>query len=179
MGEIELVLDALNQAQVRYLVVGGVAVVLHGYLRATADLDLVVQLEHDNTLRALEALGRLGYRPSAPVPAASFADPAIRESWIREKQLTVFSLWSPEHPTLEVDLFAREPFDFDVVYARAPRVRLEGAEIPVVAFDDLVALKKQAGRPLDQQDIAALEALRSDPARIGLEAGTADPHAQD
>lgn len=43
-GEIEQVSEALNRARVRYLVVGGVAVALHGYLRTTADLDLVVQL---------------------------------------------------------------------------------------------------------------------------------------
>jgi hypothetical protein len=48
IGEIEAVLDALNRAQARYLVVGGVAVVLHGYLRTTADLDLVLHLTPDN-----------------------------------------------------------------------------------------------------------------------------------
>ena len=52
-GAIERVLAALNAAEVRYLVVGGVAVVLHGYLRTTADLDLVVELETDNVLRAV------------------------------------------------------------------------------------------------------------------------------
>lgn len=46
----------------RYLVAGGVAVVLHGYLRTTADLDLIVQLEPDNTLRALNALETFAVR---------------------------------------------------------------------------------------------------------------------
>jgi predicted nucleotidyltransferase len=163
VGEIEEVLEALNRAQVRYLVVGGVAVVLHGYLRTTADLDLVVQLRSDNVQRALSALSARGYRPRAPIPAEMFADPEARHRWITEKHLTVFSLWSPEHPALEVDLFVEEPFDFDTVYARAVQVRLDRAEIMVVGLEDLLELKRRAGRPQDQQDIAALEALSTEP----------------
>ena len=73
-GEIERVLSALNRENVRYLVAEGVAVVLHGYLRTTADLDLIVQLEPKNILGTLRALDSLGYRPRAPVAAEDFAD---------------------------------------------------------------------------------------------------------
>lgn len=69
VGDNERALQALNSAGVRYLVVGGVAVVLHGHLRTTADLDLVVQLERENVLKAVRALAGLGYRPRAPVAA--------------------------------------------------------------------------------------------------------------
>jgi hypothetical protein len=163
VGDIEFVLGALNRAGVRYLVVGGVAVVLHGYLRTTADLDLVVQLQRENALRAIEALGALGYRPRAPVNPLEFADSSMRARWTKEKGLTVFSLWSPDHPALEVDLFVNEPFDFDEVYRRALRVPLERTEIIVIGLDDLIGLKRLAGRPMDQQDIDALEAVRSKP----------------
>ncbi|HEX2251636.1 MAG TPA: hypothetical protein VHQ65_00040 [Thermoanaerobaculia bacterium] len=64
-GDIEQVLKALGRAEVRYLVVGGVAVVLHGYLRATADLDLLLALDEVNVRRAVSALEALGYRPRA------------------------------------------------------------------------------------------------------------------
>jgi len=160
VGEIEAVLDSLNQARVRYLVVGGVAVVLHGYLRTTADLDLVIQLQPENVLRAMGALANLGYRPRAPVPAEAFADQELRDRWIREKGLAVFSLWSPAHPTLEIDLFVSEPFDFDAVYSRAIRVPLEKIEATVIALEDLIALKRQVGRPRDLEDVVALESLR-------------------
>ena len=159
-GEIEAVLDALNRAGVRYLVVGGVAVVLHGHLRTTADLDLVIALEPDNVRRAMRALGNHQYRPRAPVSAEAFADPGTRERWTREKGLAVFSLWSPAQPTLEVVVFVSAPFDFDTVYTRALRVPLEKTEATVIALDDLIILKRQVGRPTDQEDIAALESLR-------------------
>jgi hypothetical protein len=159
LGDLERTLAALAEAEVRYLVVGGVAVVLHGHLRVTADLDLVVQLEPANVRRAITALGGLGFRPRAPVAALDFADAAIRETWARDKGMVVFSLFSPELPGFEVDLFAREPFDFDSVYQRAVRVELETCTVTVIGLDDLIALKQAAGRPRDQEDVAALRAL--------------------
>jgi len=161
IGDIEGVLDALDSAHVRYLVVGGVAVVLHGYLRATADLDLVLHLERENVLRAVEALTSLGYRPRAPVDPRAFAEPETRQRWVRERNLMVFSLWSDAHPGFEVDIFVEEPFDFEAVYGRSLRVPLERIEASVISLEDLIALKRGAGRPLDLEDIAALEALRN------------------
>jgi uncharacterized protein (DUF1330 family) len=167
VGEVEAVLDALNRAGVRYLVVGGVAVVLHGYLRTTADLDLVIHLAPENALRAVRALAALRYQPRAPVNFEAFAQREARESWLRENGLTVFSLWSPARPTLEIDLFVSEPFDFEAAYARALRVRLERSEATVVSLDDLIALKRQANRPRDQEDVAALEALKGEAVHEG------------
>lgn len=158
-GDIEQVLEALGQAEVRYLVVGGVAVVLHGHLRATADLDLVVQLEEGNLLRALAALESLGYRPRAPVAVQAFADPQLRASWIRDKGLTVFSLWSDRFPQLEIDLFASEPFPFEEAYARAVRVPLGGQVATVASLGDLIAVKRAAGRPQDLRDVESLRLL--------------------
>jgi uncharacterized protein (DUF1330 family) len=129
------VLDALKRAGARYLVVGGVAVVLHGHLRTTADLDLVIQLERNNILRAMDALASLGYRPRAPVRA------------------------SERFPAMEVDLLASEPFDFEQVHARALRTPLERTEAVIVSLQDLIALKRKTGRPRDLEDIEALEAL--------------------
>lgn len=165
MGAIETVLAALNEAGVRYLVVGGVAVVLHGHLRTTADLDLVVQLDSENVLRAVSALATLGYRPRAPVPAEQFADASARASWIRDKGLTVFSLWSSRFPGLEVDLFVSEPFDFDETYARAVSVPLDDTTAMVVSLEDLLTLKQRAARPIDLADLEALKSLSEEDGR--------------
>ncbi len=158
----EPVLAALNDAEVRYLVVGGVAVLLHGYLRTTADLDLVVELEEDNVDRALAALGRAGFRPRAPVPLEAFADPGLRRSWIETKNLQVFSLWHEALPGFEVDLFVEEPLDFEAAWARRIEVPLEHTVAPVVSLEDLLALKRAAGRALDLEDIEALRSIAGD-----------------
>ncbi|MCC6624184.1 MAG: hypothetical protein IT385_23235 [Deltaproteobacteria bacterium] len=164
-SDFEVIFRALADAGVRYLTVGGVAVVLHGVPRFTADLDLVIELERDNLHRALGALASLGYRPRAPVALEDFADAAKRASWIATKGLTVLSLWSPRHPATEVDLFVQHPFVFADAYARALRADLGESAAWVVSRDDLVAMKKQAGRPKDLEDVRALSlgADRADP----------------
>ena len=158
-GHIELTLAALTNAGVEYLVVGGVAVVMHGHLRVTADLDLVFKLERPNLEKAFKTLDTFGFRARAPVSMFDFADPAIRESWIEEKGLTVFSLWTPNWQGFELDLFVREPFDFSAAYERAVRVNLETCVATVVSIPDLIALKQRVGRPRDLEDIAALRIL--------------------
>jgi predicted nucleotidyltransferase len=160
MGQrFEPVLKVLEDSGVRYLIVGGVAVVLHGHLRTTGDLDLVVELSPGNLARALDALETSGFRPRPPVPLRSFADPQTRRSWIEEKHLQVFSLWHPELPGFEVDLFVNEPFDFDEAWQRRIDVQLETTTASVVALEDLIALKKAAGRARDLADVEALEEL--------------------
>lgn len=155
----EPVLKALNDAGVRYLVVGGVAVVLHGHLRTTADLDLVVGLQSENVGRALEALERSGFRPRPPVPLRSFADPRVRRSWIEDKNMRVFSLWHEELPGFEVDLFVEEPLDFEAAWERRVEVPLDSTAAPVVCLEDLLAIKRAAGRAHDLDDVAVLEML--------------------
>ena len=159
-GALTEIFRAFDDAEVRYLVVGGVAVVLHGYPRFTADLDLVVELTASNASAAIAALQTLGYRPRAPVRAEDFADEDIRASWREEKGLTVFSLWSPSCPGTEVDLFVEEPFDFGEAWSRRLDAVLDdGTTVHVVGIDDLRALKARVGRPKDVDDIAQLDAI--------------------
>ena len=60
---VEAIIRTLNGWGVRYLVAGGLAVVAHGFVRFTADVDLIVDLDPDNVRRAMTALAKLGYRP--------------------------------------------------------------------------------------------------------------------
>ena len=159
-GALTDIFRAFHDAEVRYLVVGGVAVVLHGHPRFTADLDLVVELAASNASAAIAALQTLGYRPRAPVRAEDFAVETIRASWREDKGLTVFSLWSPSYPGTEVDLFVEEPFDFGEAWSRRLDALLDdGTTVHVVGIDDLRALKASVGRPKDVDDIAQLDAI--------------------
>ncbi len=158
-GDLERIFAALEASRARYLVVGGVAVVLHGHPRFTADLDLVIALDRPNLRAAVAALEGLGYRPRAPLSLAQFLHPEIRRSWIEEKGLTVLSLWSPELPATEVDVFASEPFPFDAAHARAVCIDLGTTRVMVASIPDLIALKRRAGRPQDLEDVRTLEAI--------------------
>ena len=119
LTSFEAIVRALNGAGVRYLIAGGLAVNAHGYLRFTKDADFIIQLIPDNIARAFAALGTLGYTPLAPITAQQFADPAIRESWVRDKNMQVLQLWSDRHRETAIDIFVHEPFLFEEEYAKA------------------------------------------------------------
>lgn len=152
-------LALLERGHIRYLVVGGVAVVLHGVVRATADLDLMVDLESSNLKAFLLLVKEAGYHPRVPVKLEDFADAAKRSSWIKEKNMKVFSLFHPGRPGELIDIFPEPPIEFDQAYARRSRVPLGPFEVSIAAIEDLLALKRIAGRPQDLEDIKALENL--------------------
>jgi hypothetical protein len=156
----EPILEALNGADVRYVVVGGVAVVLHGHARLTADLDLAVDLEPEAARRALESLAGTGLVPAAPVEAAGFADPATRARWAEEKGMKVFSLHDPDDPMRIVDLFVESPIDFEGLWERAEVMTLGETSVRVASIEDLIQMKRMVGRPRDLEDLEALEEIR-------------------
>ena len=168
-SDFEAIFKALTDAQVRYLTVGGVAVVLHGTPRFTADLDLVLDFERANLERALGAFESLGYRPRAPIPLREFADAAKRREWVATKNLVVLSLWSPRYPATEVDLFVEPPFPFDEAFGRVLHADLGVATALVVSKADLIAMKQHAGRPKDLEDIRALSLLPDPPTAASSE----------
>lgn len=155
---VEAIVRALNEAQVKYLIVGGLAVNAHGYVRLTVDVDIVIGLERANIVRGLRALESIDYHMAIPVTPEDFADPALRETWRKEKGMIVLKLWSDKHRRTPVDVFIYEPFDFAREYAAAVSAPVLGSlNAPVVSYDALVEMKREAGRPQDLADLADLE----------------------
>ncbi|MGH2728245.1 MAG: DUF6036 family nucleotidyltransferase [Actinomycetota bacterium] len=159
MPLFEPILQALNRALVRYVVVGGVAVVLHGHIRSTVDLDLIIDLSPDEARSAIDVLVELGLRPSVPVDAMDFADPVVRGRWIEEKGMLVFSLRDPNDAFRHVDVFTRSPIDFEELWSRSDVVQLSGLAVRVASIPDLISLKRAAGRAQDLADIEKLEII--------------------
>jgi hypothetical protein len=158
---VEAIVQALNEAGVRYLIVGGLAVVAHGFVRFTADIDVVLDPDPESMRRAVTALAGLGYKPRAPVEFAEFADPEARARWAREKGLTVFSAFSTDHSATEIDLFIEAPFDFDRAYANAAKLEVAPGRLATfVGLADLMDMKRKVGRPSDLQDIRDLQSLQ-------------------
>lgn len=152
----------LHNAGVRYLVVGGVAVILHGFVRATADLDLMVALDKPNVLIFLGLMKNKGYRPKAPVPIESFADAETRKAWIAEKGMKVFSLYHPERLEELIDVFVEEQIPFKEAYERRKISQIGSTPVSIMEIPDLIALKRKAGRPQDLQDIVGLDHIYRD-----------------
>ena len=159
MALFEPLFLALNGAGVRYVVVGGLAVVLHGYARLTVDVDLVIDLDEGPAARAMETLVAMGLRPRLPVDPREFAVASVRETWIRDRGMQVFSMFDPSNPMRVVDLFASHPLPFPELWSRSQEVVLPTTTVRIASIPDLIRLKRMAGRPQDDADIEQLEAI--------------------
>jgi hypothetical protein len=157
--QFDTVFAILQTTGVRYVVVGGVAVNLHGYQRFTKDIDLVIELVPDRALKALQALESIGYKPNVPVKLADFADPAIREGWIRDKGMMVFQMYS-DQTRMSVDIFVRYPLDFDQLWDQGTKVELPGGSLRIASIDHLIFMKRKANRLQDLLDIEQLEKIK-------------------
>jgi len=151
---------ALNEANVQYVVVGGIATILHGYVRATSDIDLVVDLHVDEATKVIAVLTDAGYQPKVPVQAIEFADASKRQQWIDEKGMQVFSMYQPENPLLTIDLFVKQPISYEELNTRAVTMELDGIKVRVCSIDDLIKMKKLAGRDKDLADIEHLTRIK-------------------
>jgi hypothetical protein len=157
---VEAIIGALNSANVKYLIVGGLAVNAHGYERLTRDIDLVIGLEPENIIRGLRALIDIGYHFAIPIQPEQFADAQLREQWRREKNMLVLRLWSDRHERTPVDVFVYEPFDFSREYAQAKREVVVGDIIaPIVSYHALLEMKRASGRDRDLIDVQQLQKL--------------------
>ena len=154
LASLEAIVRSLNEANVLYLVAGGLAVNAHGYIRFTQDVDLVIALDSANIVRAFEMLARLGYRPAVPVTAEQFADSEQRQQWIRDKGMKVLNFFSDRHRETTVDIFVEEPFEFDAEHRAAFAGELApGLTMQFVSIRALIAMKQVANRPRDMDDI--------------------------
>jgi hypothetical protein len=159
MSRFDAIFAALEGTGVRYIVVGGVAVNLHGYQRFTKDVDIVVDLLPEQTIKALEALQDIGYSPRLPVKLLDFANPVLRESWVRDKGMMVFQMYNDQiHQT--VDVFANYPLDFESLWRDSVPIHLSNASLRIASIDHLILMKQQAARPQDLVDIDMLEKLK-------------------
>ncbi len=161
MSQFIPIFRLLNDAEVRYIVVGGIATILHGYVRATTDVDLVVDLHTLEAEKVIRTLSGYGFKPQAPVDPMQFADADQRARWVDEKNMEVFSLFHPDHPGLTVDLFARHPIPFESLWSRSILMDLGGTRVRVCSIDDLIEMKRLVGRHKDLADIEQLSRIKT------------------
>jgi hypothetical protein len=154
--------STLNKKKIRYLVAGGVAVNLYGIERATGDIDIVVHLERHNLEKFVEVMKELGFKPKIPVKLEYLCSKEMRDKWVREKGMKVFSVYDPQNPYFLLDVFVEEPFDFDKVYEERKNIRAGNVRIPLVPIKRLIEMKKKVGRPQDIADVYYLRKIEKE-----------------
>ena len=146
--------SALQKAKVRYGLVGGYAVALHGAVRGTLDIDFVLPLEEQSYVRAEKVLQSLGLKSRIPVTATEVF--RFRNEYIAKRNLIAWSFSHPNEPRKIVDVIITH----DLRKMKTERVMVESTPVTIVSIKDLIAMKKASGRTQDLADIAALRRLR-------------------
>ena len=149
--------QTLNASGARYVIVGGLASLLHGVGRTTTDVDICLDFATDSILPAIDSLSAGGYRPTAPVNLRDLADAKIRTRWQRDNSMVVFSLWDTNNRQPTLDVMLEPVVQFPELWRDALVVPMLGTQLRIASIPHLIQLKQHAGRP---QDLADIEALR-------------------
>ena len=159
------ILQGLNRAGVKYLVIGGVAAIYHGVPRATFDLDISVWLTPDNLKRLSAAMEAMGFAPKAPVAVTGLASVQTRREWTQRKGMKVFAFEELKPPFRLVDVMVKPLRNFHQVYRRRVEVHDQGVTIPLMPIPQLIRTKMGTGRTKDKEDIEYLQFIQSVRAR--------------
>ncbi len=143
-SRVALVCRLLNRHRVRYVLIGGAAAVLHGVIRPTKDVDVLIEATVENAARALRALHGLAFG------VARELDPAA----VARAPFTIVG----DTPRVDLVTVACGVTYADAIATCIP-IRVERVAVPLAAIETLVRAKR-TGRPRDVGDIADLERLR-------------------
>lgn len=143
--EIERLLRSLNERSVRYVVIGSAAFPVHGYARATLDVDFFIDPERGNAENVRAALAELGY---------DVTDLTVDDLLTQRVLLRQFRLQTDFHPSVSGLTFAQ-------IWDRRVDSAIGETPAAFASLDDLIAMKEATGRPQDVADVRVLRALRA------------------
>jgi hypothetical protein len=148
----------LGEHRVEYIVVGGFAVYAHGVLRGTVDLDIIPRPDLANLSRLGEALVSVGARAHRAAEPVNVADPHV----LQRAALVPLMTDHGRLDLLNVACTSGVSADYAELRGRAIEVELDETPLAIIGLDDLIRMKRAAGRDQDLADIRALAALDED-----------------
>jgi hypothetical protein len=136
-------IQSLNTNQVRYLIIGGYAVAIHGYPRYTKDIDIWIAMTNDNAIAIMQALTDFGFGSLDLTP----------QDFLTPRQVIQLG-----YPPSRIDLITTpDGVDFDTCYANRVDLDLDGMTVPFIDLENLKINKRASGRLQDLADIENLE----------------------
>lgn len=138
-------LQALNRHEVEYVIVGGYAVILHGYTRTTGDLDIWVRKNVDNYTKLVHAFATFG------MPTFDMT----KENFIENEALDVFTFGVPP---VCIELITNiKGLSFEEAFKNTIGKEIDDIPIKMLSLEDLIKAKRAAGRSKDRDDIEHLQ----------------------
>jgi len=142
LNRLQDVFKSFQQHDVKYVVIGGVASVLHGVPRATFDLDILIEATTENAQRLLAALVEAGFATATMTDAQD----------VVEHEITVFS------DRVRIDVQTRTPgISFQDAWRKRKTITYQGHDFFILSKEDLIASKRASARPVDIEDVRLLE----------------------
>jgi hypothetical protein len=136
------VFSSFQRHKVKYLVIGGIAAVLHGVPRATFDLDILIEASSDNAQRLLDALIEANFATATLITANE----------LLSHEITIF------RDRVRIDVQTSTPgLKFEEAWQKKVAMTYQGQEFDVASKEDLIASKRAAGRDKDLEDVRMLE----------------------
>lgn len=136
-------LQCLLEENVKFLLIGAYALAVHGFPRATKDIDFFVWPTPENAANLMQALTKFG-APLQDISAADFASEGV-----------IFQIGNSPR---RIDIVTRiDGISFDVAHAHRKTIAVEGMQVPVISLDDLIINKRASGRIQDLADVERLE----------------------
>lgn len=144
--------DAFAAAKLKYVLVGGYALALHGLVRATMDVDFVLSLTQRDYELAEKTLAKIGLQSRLPIRAQDVIK--MRKEYIKERNLIAWSFVDYKNPSRQVDILITQ----DIKDMDFKSISVAGRKISVASLKELLKMKTRAGRPQDLVDIENIKA---------------------
>ncbi|MCK5231251.1 MAG: nucleotidyl transferase AbiEii/AbiGii toxin family protein [Desulfobulbaceae bacterium] len=156
------IFKALEDHEVRYLLIGGLAMNLHGIPRMTMDIDLVIALDTENLEKLIDAATSLHLQPVLPLALTDLLDPAKRNHWARDRNMVAFALRPSQTDGPTLDILIDPPIDIVKALSRAVFRDLGQTKAVLASIEDMIFLKEKSGRAQDLADIEHLRRLQEE-----------------
>ena len=151
---INKVCNALAQQNVRYAVVGGYAVALHGAVRGTMDIDIAINWDLSTLRKTEKVLKEMGLVSRLPICANDVFQ--FRDEYITNRNLVAWNFYNPEDASQLIDII----ITYDLKDKGRQRLHTAAGPIHVLQLNELIRMKRKSGRPQDIEDADALEKLQ-------------------
>ncbi len=154
MSFLNRICSALTAGGVRYAIVGGHAVALHGAVRGTVDVDIALVWNLKSLKSAERALIGLGLVSRLPIEADDVFN--FRDEYINKRNLIGWNFYNPSNPVEQVDIV----ISYDLKAKKTKCIETLQGSIIILGRNELIAMKNTSGRPQDLEDVKALEKLK-------------------
>ena len=142
---IERLLQLFNEHKVKYVVIGALALPAYGHIRTTEDIDIFIEPNEGNALKAIEALKDFGY--------LAIEDLTIKEFLSKKTLFRQYLLPTDIHPFVK-------GVNFEDLWENRVSFKIGSIYVYLPSLEDMIKMKKAAGRPKDLEDLKYLNKIK-------------------